>query len=201
MSTEKQNKRFYKKLYGVAYCGKGIYKPSFENRPTKCYSVWKSMVDRCYSEKSQKSRPTYVGCSVCEEWLNFQNFGKWFDENWKEFMGKNWHLDKDILVKGNKVYSPETCTFVPNQINVLFRTEFYSSDSFKCGIRLTAGGKFNVRFSNTHIGNYVNYSDAILAYKKARKERVLFLAEKWKDKISPLVCEAMLNYKIEIYDI
>lgn len=78
------------------------------------------MLERCYSARYQERKPTYKGCSVCDEWLNYQNFAKWYDDNYYEIKGEIMCLDKDILVKGNKIYSPENCVFVPNYINVLF---------------------------------------------------------------------------------
>lgn len=77
--------------------------------------TWKSMLARCYSAVHQKTHPTYIGCTVCEEWLTFSNFKAWMEkQDWK---GR--HLDKDLLTKGNRVYSPDTCIFVPNDVNQL----------------------------------------------------------------------------------
>ena len=78
------------------------------------------MLTRCYSDKYKKKKPTYEDCKVYEELLNFQNFAKWDSENYYEIEGETMCLDKDILVKHNKIYSPETCVYVPNTINVLF---------------------------------------------------------------------------------
>lgn len=77
------------------------------------YAVWSGMLKRCYSEKYKLKRPTYSGCYVYEKWLTFSNFKAWMElQDWR---GKE--LDKDILVKGNKVYSPETCCFVTKTVN------------------------------------------------------------------------------------
>ena len=78
------------------------------------------MLRRCYDEKLHKKYPTYIDCKVCEEWLNFQNFAKWYYNNYYEIENEKICLDKDILHKGNKIYSPDNCVFVPNNINVLF---------------------------------------------------------------------------------
>lgn len=82
------------------------------------YQTWKGMLERCYSAKCQEKQPTYKGCSVCEEWLTFSNFKEWMDSQYWYIM----ELDKDVLVKGNKAYSPETCIFVSSQLN-LFTTD------------------------------------------------------------------------------
>ena len=77
------------------------------------YLKWQAMLTRCYSKAYLNSRPSYKGCTVCEEWLTFSNFRKWMIT--KEWEGMQ--LDKDLLVLGNKVYSPETCVFVDRKIN------------------------------------------------------------------------------------
>ena len=72
------------------------------------YRRWVHMLERCYSERYQEKKPTYIGCTVCEEWLRFSNFKSWMEtQDWE---GK--HLDKDLLVEGNKIYSPDTCILV-----------------------------------------------------------------------------------------
>ena len=81
----------------------------------KFYDVWYAMLTRCYSDKLQTRSPTYRGCSVCDEWLSLSTFKVWFDANYREGTA----LDKDILIPGNKVYSPDTCSFVPAYINSL----------------------------------------------------------------------------------
>ncbi len=89
---------------GVGYIGYGSY-----NSNHRAYSRWNSMIHRCYSGKNS----AYSGCTVCKDWLNFQCFAEWFEENYIE----EYHLDKDIKVKGNKTYSPETCMFVTQEVN------------------------------------------------------------------------------------
>ncbi len=74
---------------------------------------WQQMLQRCYSDKYKKRQPSYVGCSVCEEWLTFSNFKRWMEQ--QDYEGKA--LDKDLLVSQNKTYSSETCVFVPRYIN------------------------------------------------------------------------------------
>ncbi len=79
-----------------------------------CYLRWERMLHRCYGESTKKDRPTYAGCEVCEEWLTFSNFKRWIEsfDNWK-----NLHLDKDLLVGGCKLYSPNTCCMIEPRVN------------------------------------------------------------------------------------
>ena len=106
-----------KNTYGVGYIGEEYYGRTKED--IRCYKTWQSMLERCYSEKHLKKRPTYKDCYVCDEWLCYSNFKKWYDNNYYEIKDERMCLDKDILIKGNKVYSPNTCVFVPNKINML----------------------------------------------------------------------------------
>ena len=107
---------FHKTVFNTGYLGVGDFKPK-----GKIYETWRSMLRRCYCKKILEKNPTYKDVVVCEEWHNFQVFGKWYDDNWKTYM-VGWELDKDILEKGNKTYSPETCCFVPRVINSLYKT-------------------------------------------------------------------------------
>lgn len=97
---------------GVGFIGDGIYKPGSGSNKTNAYDYWSHMMQRCYSDIYHEKFPTYKDCEVCEEWQNFQNFAEWFYDNAPEELGRFVHLDKDIKIKGNKIYSPEACMFV-----------------------------------------------------------------------------------------
>lgn len=97
-------------LYGVGYYG--VKQRSLKN-PRKAYDAWNHMMYRCYSEKAKVTHPTYKDCFVCEEWHNFSAFYAWYTENYID----GYELDKDIKIKGNKIYSPNTCTFVSPREN------------------------------------------------------------------------------------
>ena len=109
-----------KLIHGIGYHGQGIYKSKINGKITKVYQTWKNMMDRCYYENSINNHPTYKNCTVSSKWYCLQSFGKWFEENYNSETMKGWHLDKDILLKNNKVYGPDTCCFVPMEINNLF---------------------------------------------------------------------------------
>ena len=100
-------------VYGVGYIGEGKYKSCCNGKDTKVYSVWAGMLERCYRSKVLERKPRYKGCTVAEEWHNFQRFAEWFEEHYIE----GYQLDKDIRVEGNKIYSSDTCMFVSNQEN------------------------------------------------------------------------------------
>ena len=97
-------------IYGIGFVGVGKFKTCDKNgKHTKCYEVWLSMLRRCYDHKYQEKHSTYKDCTVCKEWHDFQVFAQWFYEHYYELENERMTLDKDILCKGNKVYSPETC--------------------------------------------------------------------------------------------
>ena len=98
---------------GVGYEGIGIYTKTRHGEHKKAYSVWSGMLKRCYSTNQHKLSPTYVDCTVCTEWHNFQNFAAWYYQN----VIPGYHLDKDIIKDGNQVYCPEYCHFVPQAEN------------------------------------------------------------------------------------
>ena len=163
--------------------------------------VWRSMLSRCYSKKYQEKEPSYIDCSVCEEWLLFSNFKRWFDENYVE----GYHLDKDILIKGNKVYSPETCCFVPFEINALLikcnRTRgLYPIGVCKCKNRFRA--YLRVSCSRLFLGSFVTIEEAFNAYKKAKEAYIKDVAQRYYDKgeITERVYDALMRYEVEITD-
>ncbi|AUR97612.1 hypothetical protein NVP1242O_53 [Vibrio phage 1.242.O._10N.261.54.B2] len=104
----------YPTVYGVGFLGGDYY-----TRKTHkvAHEKWRKMIQRCYDPLVHKTHPTYTDCSVCEEWQDFQKFAEWFCDN--AFDGCE--LDKDILIAGNKVYSPENCTLVTRKENIADR--------------------------------------------------------------------------------
>ena len=99
---------YEKRVYGIGYLAEGKYKPKENGKHTKVYKTWKDMLGRCYDTKIQEKYPTYKDCKVDKNWHNFQNFAKWYYDNYYEVEGERMELDKDILFKHNKIYSPET---------------------------------------------------------------------------------------------
>ena len=98
----------------------------------KSYDHWKSMLTRCYSSAFHRDRPSYIGCSVAPEWLLFSTFEEWF----KVHYVKGFALDKDLLVPGNRVYSPDTCVFVPPALNGLLEDKAAGRGDYPLGVSL-----------------------------------------------------------------
>lgn len=177
--------------YGLGYIGCGIY--STKNK--KHYNVWNNMFQRCYSKKQEKNSPTYKDVNVCEEWYNFQVFAEWFENNYKE----GFQLDKDILIKGNKIYSPETCCFVPQEINTLFVKNDSNRGKYPIGVT-TSYGKPVAQISGKNLGTFNTVDEAFKIYKIAKEKQIKEVADKWKTLIDPRVYQALYNYKVEIAD-
>jgi len=166
------------------------------------------MFKRCYSEEYLTRKPAYRGCTVCEEWHNFQNFAKWYDENYYEILNEKMQLDKDILYKGNKIYSPNNCIFTPQRINELFKINKSVRGDTYIGVnknRNINGYKYIAICNNENgkstILKYTNDEyDAFLAYKNFKENTIKSIANKYKDKIPNKLYNAMMNYIVEITD-
>ncbi len=106
---------FHKSFHNKGYLGVGF------KTNHKSFISWSEMIRRCYSNEYLVKYPTYATVTVCDEWLNFQNFAKWYEEKYPYHVKNiNFHLDKDLLQQKfkNKIYSPDTCIFLPQQVNV-----------------------------------------------------------------------------------
>jgi len=156
---------------------------------TLLYSNWFRMFQRCYGKIHSSA---YEKCDVCDEWLYLSNFKEWFCEHYKE----GWCLDKDILSGDKKIYSPQTCCFVPTEINVMFTTKSLKSQihydkTYKHYLAKVNRGddKPFVQFFNTE-------EEAFAAYKREKELRIRELAEKWKGQIESRVYNAMVKYEV-----
>jgi hypothetical protein len=189
-------------LYGIGYKGIGKYKIFSNNKINRIYFLWHSMFKRCYSGEFE----TYKGVTVCEEWYNYQVFAEWVEKNWKDYMNKTWDLDKDIICPKCKIYSPETCTFVPHEINILYsKLNTYSNKGkYLKGVYITPFNRFQAQIYKNkklcYLGSYDTELEAFQAYKTAKEQHIKEVADKWKDLINLKVYENMYNYQIEIID-
>ena len=190
---------------GVGFIGKGRFKTKDKNgKYTKCYITWLEMLRRCYDPKFHEKFPTYKGCTVCKEWHNFQVFAEWFYSHYYEIEGQRMNLDKDILHKGNKIYSPETCIYVPQSINSLFTKCNKTRGEYPIGVSKD-GNKYVTNLSKgtgkrIHLGYYSTPNEAFEAYKKAKEEYIKEVAEEYKSQIPHELYEAMINYEVNIDD-
>lgn len=185
-----------KTTYGVGCLGIGKYNTRINKVQTRSYNTWKNMIQRCYSKsQSQKYLAYYDECTVCDEWLNYQNFAKWYDENFYEVEGHRMHIDKDILVKDNKLYSPDTCIIIPQRINMVFMKKNRTKDSdLPNGINRCAGG-FSSMYNGKSLGVYKSLDEALEIYNIKKRIHIKELAEEYKDKIPKKVYSALLCWQ------
>lgn len=195
---------YCKSVYGVGYLGEGEFVPTKNGIITKEYHVWISMLERCYSERYLKINKSYQGCFVYDEWHNFQNFAKWYSENYYKVEDKTMCLDKDILFKGNKEYSPEKCCIVPDTINNLFVSRKRDRGKYLMGVVGKKCGKYIASVSKygeiIHLGCFNTEEQAHLAYKTAKEAYLKEIAFKYINDIPHNVYMALVNYEVEIGD-
>jgi len=191
---------YHKSVFNIGYLGEGEYTAYSNGDFSLSYKCWKNLLKRCY--KGSQSHPSYNEVFVDEHWHNYQNFSKWFYKNYKDYM-QRWQLDKDILFKSNKIYSPETCCFVPQEINLLFINRANFRGDNLIGV-VKDKNKYVAKFckngSNIIIGRFNIEIEAFQAYKTAKESYIKEVANKWQDQITKEVYQAMYNYKVEIDD-
>ena len=197
------------RVYGVGYLGEGKYKTRENSKLTDEYDIWRHMLQRCYDPKYQERYPTYKGCKVEDKWLNFQYMGEWIDKNYYEIPGETMCLDKDILCKGNKVYSRETCIFVPQKINSLFVKSDKSRGKDPIGVYQLPNGNYQVRCGDgygerIYLGLYSTKEEAFRVYKEYKEKVIKEVIDSYEGIIpEPFYSrlkEAMYNYEVEIDD-
>ena len=190
---------FYKK----GYMGVGKY----SSKDKEVFSLWYSMLDRAYSDKYHINQPTYKDVTVGEEWLNFQNFATWCESqeffNAKDSKGRRYEIDKDLLIKDNRIYSPKACCFIPREVNNLFTHRKSSGGKYPIGVKKVYR-KFKSCITKNNIKIFLGYhntpEEAFQAYKVAKEAHIKEKAEEWKDKVEDKVYQAMYNWVVEITD-
>ena len=200
---------YHPMVLGVGTIG-SRYPAKVDNEETEEYQAWKGMIYRCFDKNTKKRQPTYKDVTCCKEWLLFENFYEWLheQENFNKLHNKSkWNVDKDILIKGNKIYSPKTCCLVPMNVNSLFiKKDNYRGD-LPIGVK-HSHKSFMARCSNPitgvreYLGSYSTPFKAFIAYKNYKEDLIKQIAriEYNKGNITERCCNAMMNYEVEITD-
>lgn len=158
--------------------------------------LWYGVKDRCYSGRNK----SYIGCSMSENFLDFQYFANWCNNQigWNE---DGWHLDKDFLVKGNKVYSEDTCLFVPRIINTVFADITPYSSGLTGAIWLDECKRYQARCcefgKQQYYGTYKTAEEAHAVWAKKKMEYVHKVAEMYKGRVRDEVYEKLANFYVE----
>ena len=195
--------------HSPSVCGVGVtgtkYPVSEGGIHTKDYVLWKSMLVRCYSDVYKKKYPTYIDCEVSDNFKYYEYFYEWC-HNQIGFGVEGWQLDKDLLTKGNKVYSEHSCVFIPREINSLLIKCDASRGTHPIGVSWSKTNKAFKAMVNKnkgkqeYLGLFNTEIEAFNAYKTAKEAFIKELANKWKSQIDPKAYEALMNYQVEMDD-
>lgn len=171
-----------------------------------------NMRTRCYNKNYHKLSPRYKGCTVCKEWLKDKKaFYEWADQNFYKIDGERTvELDKDILIPGNQIYSPDTCIFVPKPINDMF---IYAHGKQKNGLpvgvtkireryrastnKLVVDQNGERKNKFIYIGLYDTPEAAYEAYKTHKMAEIICVADGYRDVIPEKLYNAMINWKFD----
>ena len=191
-------------VYGIGISGTK-YPITVDDVITKEYGLWYNMLQRCYNGAFKKKRPTYEGCEVSDNFKYYECFYEWCNKQ-IGFGNKDWHLDKDLLVKGNKVYSEDSCIFIPSEINLLLVKNTASRGEHLIGVYWHNKRKSFIsrvaknKGKSEWLGYFKTELEAFNVYKEAKESFIKEQAEKFKSQIDPRAYEALMNYTVEITD-
>lgn len=186
---------------GVGYFGAGNSKSYQNDKQLPGYKMWNQMIHASYNDKSTSKRTPDKDWEVCKEWQNYQTFAKWYDENYIN----GFSIDKNIIKKGNKLYCPEYCTFVPIEIANVFNKAEATRGDCPIGVyyeksRNKYRAYVNINSKSVKLGRYSTPEEAFLVHKKAKEEYIKLKADKYIDQITPETYNALYNYQVEITD-
>ena len=204
MNVKGLEARMKPSVYGVGYLGGNLeLKASYNGKKCPIYDRWFRMLERCYSKKVHERFPTYIGCYISDEFKDYSKWRVWYDNY--QYKHDGWQLDKDLLVKGNKIYSSETCVFLPHIINSVLTKSNKTRGKYLIGVYFdTHNNKFKACMTkygkNTTLGYFENETDAHLAYKEAKEEYLKELAEEYKDMLDPRAYNALMSYEVSESD-
>lgn len=201
---------YARSIYGIGMTG-NKYPTAINTYPIREYLTWHNIMQRCYSNGLKKKQPAYQNVTCCDEWQNYENFYEWLHSqpNFNKWLnGNRWAIDKDILNKGNKIYSPENCCLIPQNVNCLFLKREAERGKYPIGVRYTKDGFIAIcrnPFLNKsiEIGCYSTPENAFYQGYKPYKEDIIKKVanvEYENGNITKECYEAMMNYEVEIDD-
>jgi hypothetical protein len=190
--------------YSPSFAGKGILGDAVVDVKSQEYVAWAGMIKRCYIfyENKPTARVNYEGCEVADHFLYYPNFTGWFG---KQFVQPKWQLDKDLLVKGNKIYSAETCVFLPRALNTFLTLRGNHRGPYPIGVTIhEETGHFEAACNRDgkriYLGVYKTPEAAFEIYKAEKEAYAKDLAARWKGQIDPRAYDALMNWTVDITD-
>ena len=175
--------------------GRIAYKQDIAKNPM-AYNKYRAMLDRCYGIQ-KGNNIVYQGCQVCNEWNNFENFLAWFTDNYYSIDGDNMDLDKDILGNG-KLYSPDTCVFIPHKLNSQFARRGKSNKDLPMGVTWHKRYNGSMRYrvvALPHNQLFDDVDEAERAYKEYVSNQYRDFAITYKDIIPSRLYDRLINFE------
>lgn len=194
------------RIFGIGYIGEGCYKSRNNGIKTRSYTVWYDMLKRCYDERHIFNYTNYIDCYVCDEWLNYQNFAEWYEYNYYEINNETMHIDKDLIIKNNRVYSPEACVIVPQFINNLIIKRDNNRGELPIGVWYDSSrNKYSSHCCDGYgniitLGRFQTIDEAFAVYKAYKENLIKEIADEYKDFIPHELYNALYKYEVDIND-
>lgn len=196
----------------VLECGEFVEKPTSlsklnykDKEISRIHNIWTGIINRSMNPAVKQKHPSYEDVKLHKDWYVFEDFYSWYISqkgfNIKDNKGRYYSVDKDLLISGNKVYSPETCCLLPNEINCLIKGNFRKGSSLPKGVFANKRGNFystiNLFGKRVYLGAYVTAEEAFVAYKKARESHLRVLSHLYVGLVDDKVIKALRDYKIK----
>lgn len=193
------------------------YIPYLTAKSNRAYIIYNGILNRCYNKDTKEMFPWYEKVSMCGEWRNNpDSFVNWYENNYYEINGESMQVDKDLLIPGNKEYAPDKCCILPERINSLLANskKLYQRDDSLLARKLNTELPLGVRHNkskNKYFGQITiegevitlglkdTPEEAFADYKRHKEAYILFVADKYKNKIPKNIYEALLNYSVKPY--
>ena len=189
-------------VFGVGFIGDEPTRNK-NGRPL-AYKYWAGMLQRAYCDKYKALKKTYLECTTSESFKSYPFFKTWCEDQ-TGFGNIGWALDKDVLCKGNKVYSEDTCCFIPQEINSIVVPRKSVRGKYPIGVTkhkemVSFSSSVSVNGVMKYLGSYPTPEAAFLIYKQAKEQQIKIVANKWKEQIDLRVYDALMNWSVEIDD-
>ena len=195
IKTGRVRNPFKKTIMSLGWVGVGEY--STKSHPRE-YNYWRAMIYRCHSITKTRNSQAYINVEIHEPWYCFQNFAEWCNSR-ADFKNDDWELDKDILIKVSKIYSPTTCCFVPKQVNLLFMRDINRRGEYPVGVCKNKKW-FASSCAGRYLGIFSTAEEAFMAYKVEKERMIREVADVYKEQLSSDTYIAMMNYCVEVSD-
>ncbi len=188
-------------IYGVGV-NDFTYAAKIDGKMVKQYTLWVSMLERCYNDKFQNKHPTYIGCTASDNFKYYAYFFEWCQKQ-MGFDTTGYTLDKDLIIKDNKIYSEDSCIFLPQHLNKLLTKSNSIRGDLPIGVTKNGNNfraRCNIGSTTKTIGTFTTPELAFNAYKTFKEAHIKELAEEYKDTIDPRAYQALINYEVDIND-